>query len=795
MGLFDKVGGSKKEKKEKQPKQKPNKKAKKGGMFGGKKKNKTLFELMQLEESVAAASLDVVQELADIGESAVRETDEGLLIVALTNDILESTGLEATSEEFGSFAEALRSETVESIALAEDLKDGVIGIIPSEETLISLDEFDFAHDVAFKWALVPFDLEDEDKLVLLDSDVDLGRLVAMAGDSSIEAVVKNGEISFSDDDVDDDYGVDDYSEPVANTASDDDGVIEEDDDDDWNDDIEDDTPASTVNDTDGFDLDDDDDLDFDDEPENDYEAPPVTESVENTGFDLDDDDDDLDLDTDDDLDDESYDSPAEEALSAEESKEIINRVATHSFNNTELGLEIDMTRFDDLFNSQSVAQFDTSYQDGSELQRVISNLRQDANTELRRLREDNTQILRTKYASSLSDIHNRLVEALDHKNPNTTYGAKTIEVENTYDEAMSDIERKTANKVARIRDDYNEDREEFGENAKREALSVYDSRHRDKRDQAIASVSDTLQDDYRLERDTDMSEIFRDRREVAKRLYDKALTALMQKIQEEFQDMSRKELKMYDTFRKDMDVYLRKHYADEVLRSKAEAESLRQSHEAERVRSEYEQMLTTKARLLDESEEKSRIKLRELEETHAADIASVKEDYERRIDREQRDNKDLRETIREANQTAVKIGEQKEKEIEHRIKTYENTIKSKDMELEYANNRLEKSQRPMFFIMGAIGAVMLALGIIFGFLFGAGQSQPEPQPAPAQYGYADEIDYNLPVGFIDFSEVFVDDEVEASTVEASEEGAVGAVVNGVVSQLDGNAIYIMDDAA
>lgn len=789
MGLFDKVGGSKKEKKEKQPKQKPDKKAKKGGMFGGKKKNKTLFELMQLEESVAAASLDVVQELADIGESAVRETDEGLLIVAITNDILESTGLEATSEEFGSFAEALRSETVESIALAEDLKDGVIGIIPSEETLISLDEFDFIHDVAFKWALVPFDLEDEDKLVLLDSDVDIGRLVAMAGDSTIEAVVKNGEISFSDDD----FGEDDYSEPDANTVSDNDGIIDEDGDDDW-DDIEDDAPAPTTNDTDGFDLDDDDDLDFDDEPENDYGAPVVTESVENTGFDLDDDDE-LDLDTDDDLDDESYDSSAEEALSAEESKEIINRVATHSFNNTELGLEIDMTRFDDLFSSQSVAQFDTSFQDNSELQRVISNLRQDANTELRRLREDNTQILRTKYASSLSDIHNRLVEALDHKNPNTTYGAKTIEVENTYDVALSDIDRETANKVARIRDDYNEDREEFGDNAKREALSVYDSRHRDKRDQAIANVSDTLQADHRLERDTDMSEIFRDRREVAKRLYDKALTALMQKIQEEFQGMSRKELKMYDTFRKDMDVYLRKHYADEVLRSKAEAESLRQSHEAERVRSEYEQMLTTKARLLDESEEKSRIKLRELEETHAEDIASVKEDYERRIDREQRDNKDLRETIREANQSAVKIGEQKDKEVEHRLNTYENTIKSKDMELKYANDRLEKSQRPMYFIMGAIGAVMLALGIIFGFLFGAGQSQPEPQPAPAQYGYADEIDYNLPVGFIDFSGVFVDDEVAANTTEASEEDAAGAVVNGVVSQLDGNVIYIMDDAA
>lgn len=776
MGLFDKVGkgGAKSgdEQQAKQPKQKANKKDKpKKGLFGGKKKDKTLVELMQLEESVAAASIDVVQELADLGESAVRETSEGLLIVAITNETLEAAGLDPSGEEFGSFAEALRSETVESIALAGDLAEGVIGIIPSGETLISLDEFDFAHEIEYKWAVVPFDLEDEDRLTVFDSGVHIGQLVEMANDSDITADVENGAVVLNGGSA----GVfaDDVSETDVDTgayAAADTGGLEDDADDDidWDgdtDEDEDNAPAVVDDaDMDGFDVDvDDDDSSedantetFDDLDEDVSDAPPVN-----------DDDVDLDLDLDEDADDAYEPEEPEETRTAEESKEIINRVATHAFNNTELGLDIDMTLFDNLFDSLDIAQFDTSYRDDSELQRVISKLRQDANSELKRFREDNVQKLRTKYAASISDIHNNLVEALDHKNATTTYGSKMAEIDNAYEDAMSDLDRVKANRVKQIRDDYGLEREEFGENAKREALSVYDSRHRDKRDAAIQNVGEDLQTDYRLTRDTDRGQVLMDRRDVAKRLFDKATTSLLQKIRSEFQEISRSELRMYDAFRKDMDVYLRKHFADDVLRSKAEAESLRQSHEAEQVRKEYGEMLTAKARQVEEIEQASRDRLRQLEETHSSEVGQIREDYDRRIEREQRDNSELRELLQESNKSNTQIGEQKDKEVEHRMKIYENTIESKDLELKYANERLSKSQRPMIFITAAVASVMIALGIIIGFMVGVGSAPEQPQaPAAEQYGFADEIDYGLPVGVIDFSGAFVEADDVSATASA-----------------------------
>lgn len=718
MGLFTKLGGTKTKKdasvnsrtakKEKRTKEKKS-------LFGGKKKDVTLLERMQLEESVAAASLDVVQELAEMGGSAVRELDEGLLIIAITNEMLEEAGLDVAGEEFGSFAQALRSETIESIALADDLAEGVIGIVPSQETLVSLDEFDFAHDTSFRWAIVPFDLSDDDRLTVLDSTVHIDRLMELSNNPDIQLVIRNGEV-VEVDDGDDEQGYNSQSDEIEDDEdeldADDYGGVDESDDefDDGfdfpSDDEFDDTEEfdSGHDDMDGFDSDSDDPYDLGEDTEDLSDLTDLNDASDKEGYELEDD----------------------EEMTAAETKEAINRVVSHGFNNTELGLHIDMTKFDDYFDSVNIAQFDTTRTDDSELQNVLSKLRQDANVELDRFHQDNVQSLRNKFTTSMRDIHNKLVESLDHKDENTTYGRRHYEIEADFDEAMDDLERRVAGKIDQINKEYNVSREEYAENAKREAMTVYDTRYRDEKNRKIESVKDNVQSDLKTNRDTELGELYNDRRTVAQRLFDKAMTALLQRLQEEYQMISQKELQMYDAFRKNMDVYLRQHFADEVLRAKAEAEKLKQSHEAERVRTEYEQMLMTKTRQLDEADKQARENLRQLEATHKEQVDHVKADYERRIEREQRENQNLREMLQDANASNSKIGEQKEEEVKHRMNMYEDALKAKERELAYANERAKTAQKPMTFVLGAVGVVMLAMGVIFGFLFGANSMQIAP---------------------------------------------------------------------
>lgn len=690
-------------------------------MFGGKKKDMTLIERMQLEESVAAASLEVVQELADSREGAVREIEDGLLIVVFTNEDLTNAGLSADDEEFGSFAEALRSETINSIALAKDLEDGIIGVIPSPETLLSMDEFDFVAELEFKWALVPFDLDDSDQLILLDDTVHLSRLMELSKDPEIELVVQNGsvvEVEVEGEELDDlpDVGFpppemdDELSSEEEDPSMDDEFDETMDDDDADDDDLDDLDDAPTY-----YPMDDESDDELDDD--NVFSIDSNADSDE--------------------LDDELDGSFAveQELMPLQETKEAINRAVMHGFNNTELNLAIDMGKFDDYFDSVTLAQFDTTKIDDSELQNGVLKIRQDANTELQRFHQDNLTALRNKFTTSMRDIHNRLVETLDHKDEGTTYGERYHEIEDDYQRLVQDVDRLVANETSKLMAQYQEDRENYGENAKREAFAVYDTRYRPELERKKTTIRASVPADLKTDRDVKLGALYDDRQTIAKRLFDKATTALLYTLQEEHREISRKELQMYDIFRKDLDVYTRKHYADEVLRAKAQAEKLRQSHEAESVRQQYEQMLNAKATQLQEENERGRNAVAQLEATHREQMAEVKADYDKRLAREKRDNEEIRNLLSDATENITKIGQQKEKEVEHQMKTLQDEIKAKKNELKYANERNARTQKPMFLAMAAAATITLMLGIIGGFLLGAGSADVAPvqqaQPAPA----------------------------------------------------------------
>lgn len=729
------------------------KKQAKGKALFGKKKEVTMIERMQLEESVAGASLAVLHEIADRGDSAVRELDDGLLIVAFTNEHLVEAKIDPAGEEFGSFTEALRSEAIESIALAGDLEKGVIGIIPSPESLMALEEFDFVEDLAFNWALVAYDLDDSHSLTVLDDTVTLGRLLELANNQDITLSLVDGRIETTSDD-----------EPMVSDYHDaEDAPLSDFDDNEPLDDVGgfDDSMVPSFDDTPDFDLDDspsfDEPSDFDNDLSMDYDMSSFDDSDSSADmdepFDYNDASNELDVS----LETPSFDeTPLEpvvdEGLSQEQTKEAVNRLMQHTFNNTELGLVIDMSKFDDYFDSTTLAQFDTTKDSDSELDNVLHSSRKDANTEIRRFREDSMMELRNKYTTSLRDVHGKLIESLDHRDENTTYGAKFMDIESTFNQEMSEMDRKVSGVVRGLNKSYNESREEYGENAKREAFAVYDTRFKPEHERKLATVRDTISTDIKTERDVQLAEMYQDRKGVALRLLDKAETKLLRNLQEDFRRITSKELEMYDTFRKSFDVFGRRHFADEVLRAKAEAEKLRQSHEAEQVRQHYMQMMATREQQWQEADVLSNEKFRQLEATHSEQLESVRKDMTERIERERKENEELRRSLQESNTSVTKVGEQKEKEMQHRIKVYEDRISAQTLQIDNYEKDKAHISKPLKWLAIATGTIGIALGIIFGFLIGAGstdvqiapgteQAQPQQQQQPSAN---DSSFYELP---------------------------------------------------
>ncbi|MEK4529847.1 hypothetical protein NST38_31060 [Paenibacillus sp. FSL H8-0104] len=704
----------------------------KGKRFGGKQKDRTLVQRMELVESVASASLEVLHELVGLGNSAVREVDDGFLLVVITNDMLVASGVDPSGEDYGSFAEALSSESIESLTLAADYENDIIGIIPSSDTLASLDEYEFIHDMPLQWAIVPFDLTDESRLILMDSTVHLDRLIEIAKSPSIELriegnqVVDNGESEWQDeDDEDQDDRADDNdmdeSENDINSYQEDmeytyDAFSAEN-----NDLFGTQTESYTESSFDENNFENEEFGEYTDDEEDEFDTTPASDPFYSNS------EEELDLGG-------GFSSDPvvnHTDLTAEESKSIITKALEHTFNNSELNLSVDLVKFDDYFSSFTIVKFDENPTDDSELQRTVSNLRRDANAEIRQFHEIEYLNLRNTYITNLRGIHSQLVSTLDHNDENTTYGGRFHEIDTVYDAAMSDMDRLAANEAKTIHATYNEEREAYGENAKREALAVYDTRYRDERNRKIEGVKDALKSEIKSNRDMARGELFSDRRTVAATLYDKATTALLVNLHEQFQEIMEKELHMHDKFRKNIEIYLREQYSNEVLRAKAEAERLKQNEEADHVRREYKQMLTTSEEMLVKAEQQARLAIQQLEEKHKDQLNELKADYERTIDREKQESDSLKALLNQANENTSKIGEQKEREVEHTMKVYKDQIESQKQDLAFARERAGKSQKQLLLVYAAIGGAALAIGILFGFIFGANSTHQQAPAAPA----------------------------------------------------------------
>lgn len=705
------------------------KKKKKGFSLFGSRRSKEpirITDAMQLEESVATSAIDVLTGITEEHvPSAVRYIDgEGFIIIALTNEQLETFNLDVKSEVFGSFAEGLRNETIESITLPKDIERGVIGLIPTLDTLQALEEFEFLDNAQYHYALVPEDMTDDDGILLLNNTVIFDDLLTYANDFNLQYELQDMEVVvFSTEGRNQD---EDVEEPNYMTEEEVQTFIDP-------------KPEPLV-----FEDDEDDSISFIDDMDtmqDEHTMDAMDDTIPTYSFPEDDADmvDDMDSFTTEDvveMDEETMGTsfvPTD--LTEEEASEQVRQL-TLQIKDTELGLELTTEKFDDYFANQRVVNFEIVDDQGNELQRTLNEMRRDANSELERIHQDGVQSLRQYFISSIRQAYEVVQQNLDVTDESSRYYEAYEAIKSRFNDTMnrrSDIEHQRSKE---IRADYDARLQAYVENAKRLAEASFERIYGDEHRRTLQQVSQLVVEEIQVERDASFAELHTDRRMVASNMFERIITTLLRELTQQFNTLAEKEMSVYDGFRQNMEIYLRKHYSDEVLRAKAEAEKLRQMHEAERVREEYDQMLLTKTRMLEEQEATYHEKLQKMDAEHRMRIEEVRAEMNRMVERERQDNDTLRESVRQANQSNALIGEQKDKEIEHRMKTLENMLEAKDAEIRYVTERAERNERPMKFIMSSIGAVALAAGILFGFLFGASntakQVSVEPQPTTQQ---------------------------------------------------------------
>ena len=702
------------------PKSNPKKKGKVKG--GNATSTEGFIQSMGLQESVASMVVDELQE-SEVDSSLVREISDGYLVLALTEDALKASGVSVKDEQFGSFSESISSEHIKTIVLADSLSSGVLGIVPSFDTLDILDEYEFLQGTEFTWAIVPYDADDESELVLTEETSTLEQIMDMAyGDTPLPDVVgsdsdsdeKGHDITFDDVDIDDD----DDDIPL-----DDDELVER--------------------------HDDFDDLVDDELLDESYDGVQPTVSLYDEPV------------TDNDVDegDVSFDSYYEPTNDDERVADVsimddvsleqeVGELTVRTFYNDELGLSVNLDAFDMHFDNMTTNMplFDETVTDDSELSANLVNMRRDANIELLRYRSKHMQELRSQFGLLLSTAHDKLVEVLDYRSADTTVGKKFKEIERDRYGELSDADSILHIKRKEMTTEYEKRREDVARQAANVAKEKFDAIHRPTFDAERQSLEELVRSQIEVDADLRVSKLHAERKELAQRLYDKSITMALRELQDAFTEMSHDEMEMYDTFRKRLDHYLRNNYTNEVLRAQAIAEQQRQSNEAVLLKQRYDAMLAQKQGEVEAADMKATNRLRELESQQSASMKEARGDFERRLEEYKQRNAMLENSVNSLQKDLTKMDELKSNEFKNQLRSKDDIIASQREQLSYAEERASKTSKTSGGVLAAFVSVALVLGIGCGVAIGvmtAGssetpvvqQAQPQPQQTFVIPGY------------------------------------------------------------
>lgn len=706
----------------------------KGKKKKGKKANLTHIELMGLNESVADAVYSEVAEEANQPDTAVRSTETEFIIVAITNDMFIEADVDKDDENFGAFASALEQSTIRSVTLAEDLGKGVIGIIPDRQTLEALDEYDFATDFQYRWALLDTNIQDDGSLVLLSNGPTLGELFSLSADQNFNVLI-----------AEDDDGV--YAS-IVNEAEADDVAAEPDD-------SEDDdyvvapepTPSTTYADDEfadpGDSPNDFEDEDFDEEPDESDTASGAFhdfDDVESSGED-DFPEDELDWSTGDDAvyqpqnTQDEFDVYSE--VTPEDARDAIHRVTEHAFTNSELSLSIDTSRFDEYFDRVEPKQFDLSMvrNPDDQLERLILNMRSEANTEMARYHDDAVASLRASFISRLRRTYDEIVETMDHYRKDGQYGRRFDEIEQTYRDHMKNLDKTVSQEARRLRDIYNENRESVGDAARQEAMAAYDMRHKQALDEQVITMKDRISAEVEAERDANIVEMHHDRRRVASQLFDKALTSLLLSTQNEYNQIATTSLVMFDKFRKDHDVLLKKHYQDEILRQSTQAAAILHSNEVAATRQRLENRLDEKQAVIDEADARYRAAQVKFDAERRAALSRQEQDFEKERERDKQEIASLQKTLLEQASSTQSLIDTAVAASESKALLHERQADHYKTEYELSRQREKDARKPSWVMYTAVAVVAIVLGLAIGVAYGISSANVAPGTASKSVGY------------------------------------------------------------
>lgn len=682
------------------------------------RKKKNLFAVVQFDETVPETVYDrlKVDYEDDSKRGAIIKTPEDdYLVVALIEKEIEDAfgGVKKAqkSEEAGTFVANVNSNIIDHIIVESDIANGILGIVPTTDTIGELYELSFIDKTPFRVARVPKDFNADDGLIVYDTKLTLNDLkniqngyltIQVDGDDATlvdieeekdEPAVKPVEIDT--DDVDVDSEPEDIEEP---------DIVSEDDSDELVDDF---VEEQVKDESNPF-------VDVEKtatphfqayvEPEEEYQPldttvnpdtfVPVYEDDEQYGSDVD---------SDEDYQDISIDNLAD-----------IQQQVISELNSDDLNIVIDGNAFDEVYgtNTHPIELFNEQVQNpNSSLDAHVAQMASAANTRSLQYVDSNINTLRSEFLLTLRSYANKLEKTLDYNDPETAPGEKVVKIQDELVEHATMRHEAFEEEATKLRADYDARKKRVVEEAIARAENEFDRENLDelnrklKYDDAQAQVEiDALEAEK-------MRKLHQQRRDVARKAMEQAVTKLLLSYRDRVEEIYAKQSDMFNTENEHINAYIKENYDNEVMRANTVRQELDRKRDLQNLEDKYNTNMAEKDAELRRVLEQSAADLDRVRKEASFDVDKVRKDLAKQIEDERTLNESLRADLSKLTDKYAVLDNEKEEEYRHQLAVANDRVSALESKADQRRRDDERANRNRWIVTIVAIVISLLVGI------------------------------------------------------------------------------------
>lgn len=415
----------------------------------------------------------------------------------------------------------------------------------------------------------------------------------------------------------------------------------------------------------------------------------------------------------------------------------------------DLGLEITTQAFDTQFlHGNSFIPFSENRGDGW-LNGYLEQMSRDANSELRRLHQDNLLAMRSTYFSMLSLYATDIAKKLDYQDPNTDSGSDYQAICDAKAMGEENIDEAVSARRMQIADDWERKLNDVGTSAASAAVQQYRERHEKQHNDAMYRVEQEMRAKVEDEFNDNLRSLNDQRREEAAKMMDMGVQAALAEVSKMYLACLEDENARYKEYQQAMLDFIDTNRKDEISRIEVLREQQRQTEKADAVMAECTSKMQRQTEEFEARRKALSEELEQLRRRFRDDLSAKEQEYADNIRKAKADHETMQGRIDNLLSEITRLDDKKESEYASRMDALVAEREASDQKYEHLVDMVKKERMMVLTACTVAVVASLVVGFVIGeFVNIKGKSVQAQKAITQQFNDSlDNVQFDLPDGY------------------------------------------------